>query len=92
MPRDRVGHPLLASIFIMNEEPTPLEEAKIATRNDSAGHWPTVAAVLLEEVERLEKQVANAKRRVTFRPQTSPSDIWEVVEDVWGNSLCEHPK
>jgi len=43
----------------MNEEPTPLEEAKIATQNESAGHWPTVAAVLLEEVERLEKALAN---------------------------------
>ena len=46
----------------MNKEPTPLEEAKIATRNNSAGHWPYVAEVLLEEVERLEKQVASARR------------------------------
>jgi len=42
-----------------SEEPTPLEQAKCATRKDSAGHWPTVAGILLEEVERLEKQVIN---------------------------------
>ena len=66
----------------MNEEPTPLEEAKIATRNESAGHWPTVAAILLEEVERLENQVARAKREVTFPKGSLPADIWETVDDV----------
>tara|TARA_R110002012_G_C11641559_1_gene610688 strand:+ start:129 stop:281 length:153 start_codon:yes stop_codon:yes gene_type:complete len=40
-----------------DEEPTPLDMAKDATRNDSAGHWPTVAGILLEEVERLEEQL-----------------------------------
>lgn len=66
----------------MNEEPTQLDIARGAAKAGNAGHWPTVAAILIDEVERLESQVKRAKQRVTFRPQTSPSDIWEVVEDV----------
>ena len=42
-----------------DEEQMILDMAKRVTRNDSAGHWPTVAGILLEEVERLEKQVIN---------------------------------
>ena len=58
----------------MTEEPTPLEEAKIAVRKDSAGHWPTVAAILLEEVERLEEELKEAKNAIR--------DLVAITEDI----------
>ncbi len=36
------------------EEPTMLDIARAAVKAGNAGHWPTVAGVLLDEVERLE--------------------------------------
>jgi hypothetical protein len=56
----------------MNKELTPLEEAKIATQNESAGHWPTVAAVLLEEVERLEKALARTNLKDSRNHEHNP--------------------
>ena len=86
---EAVAYAALFAIFIMNEEPTPLEEAKIATRNDSAGHWPTVAAVLLEEVERLEKQIkgssASAGSAVELELVAAYGDGCAVEDLVDGN-------
>ena len=45
----------------MNEEPTLLDIARGAAKAGNAGHWPTVAAILIDEIERLERQVHDAK-------------------------------
>jgi len=75
----------------MNEEPTPLEEAKIATRNESAGHWPTVAAVLLDEVERLEKANAHTNLKSASFEQWW-EDVGSGIRPHTGDDAEEHAK
>jgi hypothetical protein len=75
----------------MNEELTPLEEAKIATQNESAGHWPTVAAVLLEEVERLEKALARTNLKSASFEQWW-EDVGSGIRPHLGKNAEEHAK
>ena len=65
-----------------NEEPTILDIAKAAAKAGNAGHWPTVAGILLDEVERLESQTSRVRQIVTWPKGTMPADPWEELDDI----------
>ena len=75
----------------MNEEPTPLEIAKVATKTGTAGHWPTVAEVLLDEVERLEKALAHTNLESASFEQWW-EDVGSGIRPHSGNDAEEHAK
>ena len=65
-----------------NEEPTILDIAKAAAKAGNAGHWQTVAGILLDEVERLESQTSRVRQIVTWTKGTMPADPWEELADI----------
>lgn len=77
-----------------DQEPTILDIAKAAARAGNAGHWPTVAGILLDEVERLERQTSRIRKIVTWPKGTLPADPWEKLDDIKvllsENNKCEH--
>lgn len=66
----------------MSIESTQLDIARQAVEKRNAGCWPTVASVLLDEVDRLNEKIKTAKSMVTHPEGSLPADPWAELEDV----------
>tara|TARA_R110002110_G_scaffold31758_1_gene111352 strand:- start:267 stop:584 length:318 start_codon:yes stop_codon:yes gene_type:complete len=71
------------------DDPTKLDIAKHAASTGSAGHWPTVAGILLDEVKRLEsiksREATHEITAVTFNDGTTDLTWKDLIN---GDRCC----